>query len=299
MRETGVFGQRLAQLRQEAGLSQQALADRLAVTRQAVSNWEREQTLPDLDMLRALARALGTDLNTLCGAAPAAPRRPWKRAAALALLLSGAAFCGGYWLRGGVTGSAADAAPAAALGEHRVEYTVPAGITVRRAADGWQELTALLAEAPAGETDAAIRSRVAGTACYFAAQYALADAPAYRNGRFSSWDQTVYWLYKAGISGGGVLTEARVDEAIAALFGPDARYAHSSAARLPLTAEGYLPLDVASAAEEGRWTVTALARRADGWTLALRREHGTAVSLTLAEGDGQLFLRAIERGAGD
>ena len=75
MRETGVFGQRLAQLRQEAGLSQQALADRLAVTRQAVSNWEREQTLPDLDMLRALARALGTDLNTLCGAAPAAPRR--------------------------------------------------------------------------------------------------------------------------------------------------------------------------------------------------------------------------------
>ena len=36
------FGPRLARLRQAAGLSQQALADRLSVTRQAVSNWARE-----------------------------------------------------------------------------------------------------------------------------------------------------------------------------------------------------------------------------------------------------------------
>ena len=59
------FGARLARLRQEAGLSQQALADRLSVTRQAVSNWERDQTQPDLDMLRIIAQALNTDLNTL------------------------------------------------------------------------------------------------------------------------------------------------------------------------------------------------------------------------------------------
>lgn len=39
------FGLRLARLRQESGLSQQALADRLSVTRQAVSNWEREGSL--------------------------------------------------------------------------------------------------------------------------------------------------------------------------------------------------------------------------------------------------------------
>lgn len=36
------FGEHLATLRQAAGLSQQALADQLCVTRQAVSNWERE-----------------------------------------------------------------------------------------------------------------------------------------------------------------------------------------------------------------------------------------------------------------
>ncbi len=45
MKEANSFGTRLAQLRREAGLSQQALADRLSVTRQAVSNWEREGSL--------------------------------------------------------------------------------------------------------------------------------------------------------------------------------------------------------------------------------------------------------------
>ena len=42
---TFAFGPHLARLRQEAGLSQQALADRLSVTRQAVSNWERGVSL--------------------------------------------------------------------------------------------------------------------------------------------------------------------------------------------------------------------------------------------------------------
>ena len=46
MKETmDSFGARLAQLRQAAGLSQQGLADRLSVTRQAVSNWERGGSL--------------------------------------------------------------------------------------------------------------------------------------------------------------------------------------------------------------------------------------------------------------
>ena len=75
MKEANSFGTRLAQLRREAGLSQQALADRLSVTRQAVSNWERDQTLPDLEMLRAIAQALGTDLNTLSGSGAPGRRR--------------------------------------------------------------------------------------------------------------------------------------------------------------------------------------------------------------------------------
>lgn len=42
MNQTESFGVRLAQLRRDAGLSQQGLAQALSVTRQAVSNWERE-----------------------------------------------------------------------------------------------------------------------------------------------------------------------------------------------------------------------------------------------------------------
>ncbi len=97
------FGQRLAGLRQARGLSQQALADRLAVTRQAVSNWERSQTIPDLDMLRAMTEALDVDMNTLCGLPePKAPGRTAVRSA-LSLALCGA-LClslglgGGLWL---------------------------------------------------------------------------------------------------------------------------------------------------------------------------------------------------------
>ena len=45
------FGEKLQSLRQRAGMSQDALAERLQVSRQAVSRWERDETLlPDLDV---------------------------------------------------------------------------------------------------------------------------------------------------------------------------------------------------------------------------------------------------------
>lgn len=70
------FGLRLSALRRERGLSQQALADALSVTRQAVSNWERGQTTPDLGTMEALCRVLEVDWNRLCGGtASPAPRR--------------------------------------------------------------------------------------------------------------------------------------------------------------------------------------------------------------------------------
>lgn len=39
------FGEKLQKLRQKAGMSQDALAERLDVSRQAVSRWEREVSL--------------------------------------------------------------------------------------------------------------------------------------------------------------------------------------------------------------------------------------------------------------
>ena len=46
-------------------LTQDQLAARLNVTRQAVSNWENNKSYPDLDMVVRLAEALDTDVNNL------------------------------------------------------------------------------------------------------------------------------------------------------------------------------------------------------------------------------------------
>lgn len=57
--------QRLARLRKEAGFSQEELAEKLGVSRQAVSKWERAESSPDLDNLIALARLYGVSLDEL------------------------------------------------------------------------------------------------------------------------------------------------------------------------------------------------------------------------------------------
>ena len=49
------FGQRLQDLRQRAGMSQDALAERLEVSRQAVSRWERDETMPETEKVIDLA----------------------------------------------------------------------------------------------------------------------------------------------------------------------------------------------------------------------------------------------------
>ena len=49
------FGEKLQSLRQRAGMSQDQLAERLEVSRQAVSRWERDETMPETDKVVALA----------------------------------------------------------------------------------------------------------------------------------------------------------------------------------------------------------------------------------------------------
>ena len=43
------FGAKLFKLRKEKGLSQEALADQLGTTRQAVSKWENNQGYPETE----------------------------------------------------------------------------------------------------------------------------------------------------------------------------------------------------------------------------------------------------------
>ncbi len=56
---------RLVALRREHGYSQEELAARLGVSRQAVSKWERAESSPDTDNLIALARLYGASLDEL------------------------------------------------------------------------------------------------------------------------------------------------------------------------------------------------------------------------------------------
>lgn len=62
---TREFARNLTRLRREHGLSQEQLAERLAVTRQAVGKWEAGQTLPELEKLVALADLFGVTLDAL------------------------------------------------------------------------------------------------------------------------------------------------------------------------------------------------------------------------------------------
>ena len=58
----------LADLRKKKGLSQEALAEKVMVTRQAVSRWETGETLPNTESLKLLSKLYDVTINTLLGA---------------------------------------------------------------------------------------------------------------------------------------------------------------------------------------------------------------------------------------
>ena len=61
------FGQNLQQHRKDKGLSQEALANQLFVTRQSVSQWENDRTMPSVDLLLKLSEIFGTTVDALLG----------------------------------------------------------------------------------------------------------------------------------------------------------------------------------------------------------------------------------------
>lgn len=63
------LGETIHQLRTSRGMSQGDLADALEVSRQSVSKWETDASVPDLDKLVRLSRLFGVTLDQLvCGA---------------------------------------------------------------------------------------------------------------------------------------------------------------------------------------------------------------------------------------
>ena len=59
------LGKRIAQYRKEKGLTQEALAQAMNVSAQAVSKWENDQTCPDIASLPQLSRILGVTVDEL------------------------------------------------------------------------------------------------------------------------------------------------------------------------------------------------------------------------------------------
>lgn len=127
------LGENIARLRTQRSWSQGELADKLEVSRQSVSKWETDASVPDLDKLVKLSEAFGVSLDELvhgqsaaapCPAAPAPvplPAMPapaqkqgvsgGQKIAALILFLCGLMVFLAFLFLGGGLASLAFAAP--------------------------------------------------------------------------------------------------------------------------------------------------------------------------------------------
>ncbi len=59
------FGDKIKELRRQNKLTQEQFATKLTVTRQAVSNWENNRNLPDLEMLILISTIFHLSLDEL------------------------------------------------------------------------------------------------------------------------------------------------------------------------------------------------------------------------------------------
>lgn len=76
MREQQTLGRRIQEGRRAAGLSQESLGERLGVSRQAVSKWESDASVPDLENLIAMSRIFGVTIGALLGVEPETAEEP-------------------------------------------------------------------------------------------------------------------------------------------------------------------------------------------------------------------------------
>ena len=67
------IGERIAALRRAHDYSQEALGEALGVSRQAISKWEADASLPEIEKLVALSRLFGVTVGELLGVEEAAP----------------------------------------------------------------------------------------------------------------------------------------------------------------------------------------------------------------------------------
>ena len=61
------IGERIAALRRQQGLSQEGLGEKMGVSRQSISKWEADASLPEIEKLVALSRLFGVSVGYLLG----------------------------------------------------------------------------------------------------------------------------------------------------------------------------------------------------------------------------------------
>ena len=90
------LGERIAQARKQAGLSQEQLGEKLGVSRQAVSKWEGDQTNPDVAYVAQMCRTLGVSSDWLLLGEEAARNAAPERCPGCKAIVSGLdQFCPG------------------------------------------------------------------------------------------------------------------------------------------------------------------------------------------------------------
>lgn len=298
------FGRRLAALRKERGLSQQALAEELPVTRQAVSNWERGQTTPDLGSLQRLCQVLDVDWNHLCGGpASPVPQRRWPVRHTAVLLAAGIALAivaGILALRQSAPGPQASAYAGfhgEVLRSHLTAVTEPGPYGLRKTAarELADRLAALTATGPVSLTPKLREGfDLAGEACAFR------FLPAYEDGVFpDGWDAVLTWCWY-GLSQKGLPATEQVDQWLTAWFGALPQ-AHQSTEHFELKEGVYYP--DTSCSGTCTYALEALERLEDGsFRARLRLTEISGVgkklparflNLALTAQDGQICFSSV------
>ena len=303
MNQPESFGVHLARLRRDAGLSQQELAQILSVTRQAISNWERDQTVPDLDMLRAIAAALGTDLNTLCAVEPTPavkPRSTSRLFPVLTLSLCAALCLGaGLWLWFGRPAPTSEPGATLSLPAHRICYTTADGITVTTDADGAIELSDTLAALPEQDPGPVESNpQLTDDLLYFARQYVLRFLPDVQDGTFlSDWDDVLLWCYRSGCSKGGVMEPQTVTNYLARFFDYEGPLPLEGTPQFPLRDGCYYPACGPFTTSDDIYTLHSVELLPDGTyqaRLQIEPYHIT-LDLTLSPSDDGLSILSARK----
>ena len=60
-----MLGEKIRNLRKENKISQEALAEKLDVSRQSISLWENDQTMPSMENIISIANIFGVSTDTL------------------------------------------------------------------------------------------------------------------------------------------------------------------------------------------------------------------------------------------